>query len=39
MFLFLMQLHAKLGSSELPDFKLRWIKKDGQTFRKKQTKN
>lgn len=31
-----LQLHAKLKTHELPDFKLRWIQTDGQTFHKEQ---
>ncbi|XP_017162832.1 macrophage mannose receptor 1-like [Poecilia reticulata] len=34
----LQQLHAKLNSDELTEFKLRWIKKYGVTFHKEQRK-
>ena len=30
------QLHGKLEKHGLPDFKLRWIQTDGQTFHKEQ---
>ncbi|XP_071778850.2 C-type mannose receptor 2-like [Centroberyx gerrardi] len=32
----LQQLHAKLEKHGLPDFKLRWVQTDGQTFHKEQ---
>ena len=33
-----LQLHGKLEKHGLPDFKLRWIQTDGQTFHKEQEK-
>lgn len=35
-FFFSLQLHAKLKEHSLPDFTLRWIQTDGQTFIKEQ---
>ncbi|XP_028255945.1 macrophage mannose receptor 1-like [Parambassis ranga] len=34
----LQQLHAKLETQGIPDFKLRWVSTDGQTFHKDQEK-